>query len=339
MAQQTNSGKLRDAWRALAGSGHGDGWRTIAIEMKGNCRILAGRLFPADEEAILVGFHSANVPPDKNLPQGHGFQVNRLERNITGDGNIWVSLARLPAGSLDMFCLMAEDIISFLSSHYNNAEEDVLQTFLGRIRAWQTFMDHGSLGVLSSEAEIGLFGELVVLREFLKTTLPKIDVVTAWEGPIDGLQDFLVGTGAVEVKTTVSPASFPAKIGSLEQLDNSLTQPLYLAGIRLEINASGHTLPEFSRSLREYLSADPSALALYDSRLMRAGLFEIHTDSYIRKFQHMNTLVFSVDENFPRLTSGNVRPEIRRANYEIDLSLVKYSNTDLSIAIKTLRNI
>lgn len=339
MAQQTNSSKLRDTWRALAGSGRGDGWRTIPVEIKGNCRILAGRLFPADEEAILVGFHSAAVPSDKNLPQGHGFQVNRLERNIIGDGNIWISLARLPAGSLDMFCLMAEDIVSFLSSHHSDAEENILQAFLGRIRAWQNFMDRGNSGVLSSEAEIGLFGELFVLQALLKTNMSALDAVTAWQGPVRELQDFLIGAGGMEVKTTIAQTSFPAKIGSLEQLDNSLIHPLYLAGIRLEISESGRTLPDFAYGMGEDISADPSAKALYDNRLIQAGLLEAHTDSYTRKFQQMNTFVFPVDDSFPRLTQGNIRIEIRSASYEIDLALVKCPSINLTDAIKTLRGI
>lgn len=339
MAQQTNKSKLHDTWRALAGSGHGNGWRTIPIEIRGNCRILAGRLFPADEEAILVGFHSAAVPQDKNLPQGLGFQVSRLERNIIGDGNIWISLARLPAGSLDMFCLMAEDIVSFLSFHHKEEEETILQAFQGRIRAWQNFMDRGNSGVLSSEAEIGLFGELSVLRELLKSNLSALDAVDAWQGPVRETQDFLIGTGGIEVKTTVAQTSFPAKIGSLEQLDSSLIHPLYLAGVRLQISEAGHTLPDLAYEIGQDISADLSAKTLYDNRLIQAGLLEAHAESYIRKFQQVDTLVFHVDDNFPRLTQGNVRVEIRKSSYEIDLALVQYAGIDLTKALKTLRGI
>jgi hypothetical protein len=157
--------------------------------MNGNCRLLAGRYFPGNEEAILVGFSSVNVPPDRNLPQGHGFRVNRLERDIIGDGHIWVSLARLAAGSLDMFALMAEDIVNFLNSRAEESEDSIFHAFLGRIRAWQNFMDREGMGVLSAEAETGLFGELVILDKLISSGMSLMDAVNAWQGPVDGIQD------------------------------------------------------------------------------------------------------------------------------------------------------
>jgi len=172
MVQQSNKSTLCAAWRALDGGTGEGGWRTIPLEMKGNCRILAGRYFPGNEEAILVGFRSVNVPQDKNLPQGHGFRVNRLERNIMADCQVWVALARLAAGSLDMFALMAEDILNFLNSRATEREDSIFHAFLGRIRAWQNFMDREGAGILSAEAETGLFGELIILDKLISSGMP-----------------------------------------------------------------------------------------------------------------------------------------------------------------------
>ena len=339
MVQQSNTNTLRAAWRALDGSTGEGGWRTIPLEMKGNCRLLAGRYFPGNEEAILVGFRSVSVPQDKNLPQGHGFRVNRIERNIVADGHVWVSLARLTAGSLDMFALMAEDIVNFLNSRTTESEDSIFHAFLGRIRAWQNFMDREGAGILSAEAETGLFGELIVLDTLISTGMPTIDAVNAWQGPVDGIQDFLIGTGAIEVKTTASQGSFPAKISSLEQLDNSLVQPLYLAGVRVALHDSGMTLPAFAQTVRLKFSSDSTARSIFENRLIQAGLLEAHVDSYTRCFVHSSTVTFHVNEEFPRLTAGNVGIEIRKARYELDLALIKQPDAGIDRAIADLRGV
>ena len=75
---------LRAAWRALAGTGQGDGWQTIAIAADAPCSVLAARRKPGDEEAVLVGFRSVPAVPGSRLPQGHGFEVVRVEPDRTG---------------------------------------------------------------------------------------------------------------------------------------------------------------------------------------------------------------------------------------------------------------
>jgi len=339
MALRTDNEKLKAAWRALAGNAGGDGWRTIPLDTKGNCRLQAGRHFPGDKEAVLVGFRSISMPDEKYLPQGYGFRVDKLEHNVLGGTHTWVSLARLPAGSIDMFAMMAEDIINILDSHAGDSEDSIFQLFLGRIRAWQNFMDSNSDGKLSTEAEVGLFGELIILKKIIDSHLPPLAAVESWHGPLRGLQDFLLGTGGIEVKTSVAQGTFPAKINSLEQLDNSLIQPLYLAGVRLSQIPSGVTLPELANEVRISLTADGNAQGLFDSRLIQAGLLDAFTDHYTRRFKYIDTVTFLIADDFPRLVRGNISLEIRDVKYEIVLEMIKKADFGLDKAITELRGI
>ena len=180
---------------------------------------------------------------------------------------------------------------------------------------------------------------LIVLDTLISTGMPTIDAVNAWQGPVDGIQDFLIGTGAIEVKTTASQGSFPAKISSLEQLDNSLVQPLYLAGVRVALHDSGMTLPAFAQTVRLKFSSDSTARSIFENRLIQAGLLEAHVDSYTRCFVHSSTVTFHVNEEFPRLTAGNVGIEIRKARYELDLALIKQPDAGIDRAIADLRGV
>jgi hypothetical protein len=319
MAHRSDIERLQSAWRALAGVARAEGWRTIPINLEGPCRLLAGRHFPGNEEAVLIGFPSVRVPSDSQLPQGRGFRVARVPGATLGGACEWVSLSRQPSGSSDLFAMMAGDVMGLLEDFPASSQERLFGLFLSRIKAWQDFMEQDRQGVLGPEAETGLYGELVVLRDMIGMGIPAACAVEAWQGPLNGLHDFSVGSGAIEIKTTVSVNSFPARIGSLEQLDPSLKQPLFLAGVRLTISGAGRALPEIVGMLRDCLTGDSPTLSLFESRLLHAGYLDVLADHYTRRFETVGMIVFEVTGAFPGLTRGKVDTAIRQARYELDL--------------------
>ena len=335
MVLQSKKEELLAAWRALGGSSDTDGWRTIPISLGGNYGLLAGRHFPGNEEALLVGFRSVRVPPPGQLPTGRGFQVAKADLE-GGGGRIWISLSRQKAGSLELFSMMADDVLGILSNSRSLDEEKLFHTFLSRIGAWQDFMQRSNDGVLGAESEVGLFGELVVLQALIDAGLPAEVAVEAWNGPLKGIQDFALGTGAIEVKTTVSPSGFPACIGSLEQLDDSLIFPLFLTGVRLLVDQSGMTLPQFIGELRGELQAYSAASGSLERRLLHAGYFDDVAERYTRRFATIGMRTIAVTSSFPRLTRANVDVEIRKVRYELDLDLVRQEEIELDCALTQL---
>jgi len=334
MALQSKREELKAAWRALADCQCVEGWRTIPIGGSGPCRLLAGRHFPGNEEALLVGFASLRAPPTEQLPQGFGFLVSKIDAGIDGAECSWIALSRNWAGNLDFFTLMADDVIVTLEKQPRNDDVRLFNIFISRIRAWQDFMRRGGEEVLSPEAEVGLFGELSFMQDLLNSGIPSGLVVDSWQGPLDGTHDFALGTGAIEVKTSVLPHGFPAKIGSLDQLDDSLIRPLFLAAVRLEINPRGKTLPVLIHETRAMLEIEPAALTGLDSRLLHVGYFESFAERYVRCFIRHETRLFPVKEDFPRLTSANVPIEIRQARYEIDLDITSSGTVEIIDALK-----
>ncbi|MBF0416400.1 MAG: PD-(D/E)XK motif protein [Magnetococcales bacterium] len=336
MAQQNDISSLQTAWRALAGENEQGGWQTISIEPHGSLHLLAGRHFPGNEEAILVGFNAIHVPPDSQLPQGHGFCVKRVKHETPSHANVWISLARQAGGSLDMFSRMAEDVIGMLRNCVHCDDQILLQLFIGRIEAWQEFMHQGRALVLGPEAEVGLVGELFFLKLLMERGLSATAIMDGWQGPLDGLHDFLIGSGAIEVKSTVTVQGFPATVGSLEQLDPSLVQPLFLAGIRLALNSSGKTLPEIVAILSSLLDGMPEAKAKFKTLMLKAGFFAAFSDRYKRLFSHVETRVLLVNGEFPVLTRGNVNTAIRKVCYEMDLDLIGNPGMVLDRVFETL---
>lgn len=319
MAQQSERDELVTAWRALSGERESDGWQTISISSGPNYRILAGRHFPGNEEGLLLGFLDVRPPREELMPQGHGFLVTgaKLEQQDADWG--WIALSRKTEGNLELFEMMASDIVTTLAGLRGAKGRRLIEIFLARVHAWQEFMRRGGRRLLGPEGEVGLYGELEVLDSLMRHGVPAPLAVEAWQGPLGGLHDFLFGAGAIEVKSTASPASFQARIGSLEQLDDSLVSPLYVAGVQLATDSQGLTLPAKIDALRGRLADLPATKETFDRLLLHAGFYDEDAEGYDRRFQCLATWMFPVSERFPRLTKGNVPGAVTSAHYEIDL--------------------
>ncbi len=311
--------EITSAWRALAGGDEGEGWRSIPISGLSGNRLLAARHFPSNEEALLIGFTSITLPPPGQLPQGSGF---RVERASLRNSEKWLALVKQPAGSLDLFSKMVADIVATLVANDLNDEPRLFKLFLGRIRGWQEFMKNDGEG-LGPEAELGLVGELECMGKLLDAVLLVHLVLDGWVGPMDGLQDFELGNGAIEVKSTMALEGFPATIISLEQLDNAVRQPLFVCGCLFTSASDGLTLSDRVAAMRERLSVDTVALTSFDNLLLHARYSDAHAEHYTRKFLTCGVRFLLVDEDFPRLVLGNVPQGVRRARYEINLDAVK----------------
>jgi len=337
MALPTERDELLSAWRALGGNVRGtEGWSTIPLALTGPRRLRAGRHFPGNEEALLVGFTSVRVPPAAQLPQGQGFLVSQIDLGSEGGGMLWLALSRRIGGSLDRFTMMALDVIATVNGGNTTAEDRLFQLFLARIRAWQDFMRRGTDTTLGAEAEIGLFGELVFLRSVMDAGLPSTVAIEGWFGPLNGIQDFVLGGGAIEVKTTIAATGFPAMIGSLDQMDDSARQPLFLAAVRIRLDPSGMSLPAFIEDTRAFLREDPAAQHMLNIKLIHAGYLDAVSEHYKRTFAHVSTKVLRVEEGFPRLTRANVPAQIIAARYDLDIDGINASAVAVRVALDQL---
>jgi hypothetical protein len=294
---------------------------------------MAGRRFPGNEEAIVVRFGTGSVPGSAQLPQGEGFSVLRLESPNQGAGEVWIALSRQAGGNADLFLTMVVDVIQTLRRIEQQGDAVVLRAFLSRIGAWQAFMRGGKSALLSTEAEIGLYGELEVLQALIDSGTSARAALERWKGPLDGLHDFVCEPGALEVKSSVASGIVRVNIGSLEQLDNSLIQPLFLAIVRLALAPDGTTLSEKIADLEARFATDATLATMFGDLVIRAGFIDAARERYSRRFSLSGIQTFLVTEAFPRLTRDTVSPAIRSARYEMDLDTSRLPMTDFADVI------
>ena len=323
------------AWSSLTSADAEPGWQAIALPPAGPLQLRAGRHSPNNAEAVLVCFPSAKLAAAEKLPEGQGFAVERADPDSSG--KLWLALTRKSAGSEELFGLMACDVVGALDDSVaaGSDESKLLRVFISRVGAWQEFMRKGSQA-LSPEAEVGLIGELTLLQAIIEAGVVPATAIESWVGPLDGIHDFEIGAGALEVKATLSAAGFPARIGSLEQLDDSTRQPIFVAGARLRQSESGQNLPGIVEAMRQAIKGDAEAERLLSERLLAAGYIDSHADRYPRRFEQAGTRVVEVTGNFPRMTAGSVPAGIMKAMYEIDLDKAPGDNVGAEGALKKL---
>jgi hypothetical protein len=323
------------AWSSLTGADIEPGWQAISLPSAGPLQVRAGRRSPDNTEAVLLGFPTVQLAAADKLPEGQGFAVERADPE--GSGKLWLALTRKSAGSAELFAAMACDVVGALDDAVAASADEtkLLRVLTGRVGAWQEFMRKGTQ-VLGPEAEIGLIGELTLLRAIIDAGVPSTVAIESWVGPLDGIQDFKLGTGALEVKSTLSPSGFPAKIGSLEQLDDSTRQPLFVAGARLRQTTTGQNLPEIVEAMRLSILGDAESERLLTERLLAAGYIDAHADRYPRRFEPAGIRVVEVAKDFPRLTLGNVPAGIMRTMYEIDLDKAPGEDVGAKEALKKM---
>lgn len=152
--------------------------------------------------------------------------------------------------------------------------------------------------VLSQEKQIGLAGELVVIKHLLD--LGKDNVVDFWMGPHGAEHDFKFQAFDLEVKTTVSERR-SHRIGNLSQLTPSANRPLFLASIQLTRTTSqlGFNLSELIQTVN---TTGSSVQDKFVEKLEHSGWRREHAHLYSSRFEmRSEALVFEVDSNFPRL--------------------------------------
>ncbi len=191
-------------------------------------------------------------------------------------------------------------------------------------------------GVLRPEDEVGLLGELQVLRLLIGSGLPVALAVEWWQGPFDSLHDFVCSRGDIEVKSSVRIGTFSANVGSLDQLDESLVQPLYLAAVQFSLSASGLRLPQHIDSVRTLLGADPTVAGSFEGKLLAAGYHQISATHYHRQFSYLLTSLYEVHGGFPRLTKARVPSGVVDAKYRLEIDASKFVAMQLTDVLKRI---
>ena len=318
MTGWTEDGIAR-AWRALARQEGTEDWRFVHLIDMGAISVEAGCHFPLGREALIVSFPGSWPVNPARLPEGKGFDVSCIEGQSVFTVKTAIALVRRPEGSPDIFAIMVVDVLRTLETAANTAGRDIMETFLERVREWQAFMAR-THRPLSPDAQIGLLGELWMLRLLTGTSLGA-GALDCWQGPLRAAQDFHVRGGAIEVKSTFRTGSFLARINSIEQLDGDRA-PIFLCAFRFEENMDGISLVELVSELRERFRL-AGVQRGFEALLMVMGYLEEHAPLYSRRLTLKDARTFRTEGDMARLMRASLPAAIRSAAYVLDLDALE----------------
>ncbi len=197
-------------------------------------------------------------------------------------------------------------------------DTSAVRVVLTKLLRWQRLLENRRSKELSLNEQVGLFGELLVLRDFFLDNLDTEPAVLCWTGPLGDEQDFSYGHSLVEVKTTRASRDRKIKISSVDQLDsvsgNITLVSQTLAHTEKEKNEA-LSLNKLANNLKEIIQpSGTETVELFEMRLLMMGYETL--PSYDK---HFFTLVtrkfFKVEDKFPRICAADIPEGVTDVSY------------------------
>lgn len=319
------------AWDALLREGRREpGWHLRQIHIESPCEIFVGLCQPGNIKGLILETSVEAVPNDIDLPRSRGFQVDPQLLGTRQDGRVRFALALTDPTYQGVFAVLCDHVAEAAATA--STARTALREWVRQLHIWQEFMArHGPDG-LSDDAALGLFGELIILRDELFPRLGLDAAIIAWAGPRGEPNDFELPGGCLEVKATSRQAPSTLQISNLDQLDDHRSRIL-LANVRLRPDPAGSTLPDLVAELRGRLSdSRRQTLADFNARLIAAGYVDLHANLYQIPWMTDRIDLYVVKDGFPRLTRRNVHEGIRNCTYSVAIAdCAPYVATDIDL--------
>lgn len=260
-------------------------------------------------------------------PIGNGWRRARASRGVgvrvrvrTEDkADLWIEeKSRIRP---EQFTMLTADLMALLDAEQDNpAGDGTLDRLCARIRAWQDFFARES-SELSSEARLGLFGELTTLVEHLQPQLG-LEAFDGWTGAERTVHDFEYQSFAVEVKALKAAQPAVVRIHSERQLDELGAGRLYLTVNEFDVRVDGvgETLAQLIHRVRGLVAGDPSRLDILNGRLITAGYLEDQANSYEERYTLRRSDVFRVNNGFPRIMPVDLPVGVGNVAYDLSIA-------------------
>lgn len=255
--------------------------------------------------------------PAGDLPELSSYEYFESGQAIY-DGLPWNEVRVVGASVLldayPLLCAIA-DRVQIDDQRFRPAVLEVLGAFKELLRG---------LGRLSDHEEVGLFGELLVLRRLAKS-LGFESAVDAWRGADREEHDFGLGALDLEVKSTVAEDR-RHRVTTLSQLEPTEGRDLWLASIQLTTaGIGGANLPQVVDAIRDKI-VEAQARDRFEALLDASRYSDAHASVYTRRFRLRSApATFLVDGAFPAITrpllagAGLALERVDNVSYVIDL--------------------
>lgn len=203
-------------------------------------------------------------------------------------------------------------VLDDLASRLSAGGGDSIQICRDVLSDWRALITAGTQG-LGREAELGLFGELLVLAR-LRGRDPA-GALSSWKGPEGSSWDFVGDGQAIEVKTTSAVSGSTVRVSNIEQLDPVGLAELDLVVVQVRSDDVGSSVDE---------EIDELVGLGFDSRDLLAGVARVghrYGQGVGTRFSLVSLRKWRVDDTFPSLRRADIPVSKSHALQEIKYQL------------------
>lgn len=271
--------------------------------------IFLGKDTSNSRELLLVSdIEPAKMRPSKSMD---------IIKGVRKDGRWATQIKLLKKDEEEVFTHLCWDLIE--NSRTAKSKTTSLELFIARFLKWQKLMEGGS-EILSDEIIKGIIGELFFAKNVLFLRYNYDVIFSAWLGPDGSDKDFVFEDTWAEIKA-IKTGKTSITISSMEQLSSKNIGTLVVATVdnTSSADANGFSFANLINEFRERLSACPSALFDYESKLFDLGYVD-RKEYYDRYYVFYGFRFYRVGDDFPKLKRETIPNEIVKVKYDIALS-------------------
>lgn len=242
-------------------------------------------------------------------------EIDLILNTLENDTEIYLLLKN--NSSLEIFNILCKDILGVALKV--NPTKNTTEEIFFRLKKWENLLSKGSKYIFSKEAEKGLFGELMILKDFI---IPKFGIekgIVNWSGPEFDKHDFIIDNLLIEIKTYTSNKGKKIYISSPEQLHSSSLQNLYLVAVEIIKSEEGKTIQNLIDEIKFLIIEFPNLVDIFELKLINYGYIKEICENELEKYVNTSIEFYLIDDNFPRINLLNIPTGILNLKYMVDL--------------------
>lgn len=267
-----------------------------------------------------------------DMPQWIGARVDSTTGKERPVPHRFLNIEQGPESSSEVFEALIEDLCHSLELTDNVS---IIEKIKSRLSQWSEFFSKRGLNGLTPMEQLGLFGELRFIRDYLIPVLGYQKAIESWNFTKKANHDFQIMGRAIEVKSTGSKEHLKFHVSSEKQLETEGISSLHIVFLAFNIiHGGGVTLPQIIDEIRNMISQNRYYSRLFEEKLIDEGYLDIHEWQYRFGYLLRNARAFQVSETFPRILAKDLKPGIGDVSYSVVLSACERFRVEIEDAVR-----
>ncbi|MEG1567355.1 MAG: PD-(D/E)XK motif protein [Anaerovoracaceae bacterium] len=279
-------------------------------------------IFAVDKitRALELYVHIEKSPDNISFPRWKGVEIGIATLPEYGDSlGDCIFLKQSDQSEGYIFEIIVEDLRVSIEKLRNL--KSITGCFSSVLTKWRNFFLLEKDILLSKERELGLLGELTLLKQLIE--IYGAVAVSFWSGCNDETHDFYIQGSAIEVKATAQKAPYKANISSEYQLDTQdVLHDLYLQFYAFRKSESdGFTLPEIVQEVELLLVSDTAYLQQFHEKVEQYGYLSACAELYSTGYFDREDNLYKVGTGFPRIERSKLESGLSNVIYSVSMDM------------------